>query len=303
MRLFYENWQCLDNLSFDTTNETKVDNSFDASNELQKAEDEAGIYKSIQIPDLKTFPVEDFFRVPFSHHILIFSKEKSQEARFYYIRRTAEEHLSVGYLERLIDENAYNCQQTLPNNFSKTLTAEGARKAVMMFKDEYLLNFINVEEIGERDKEDIDERVVEQAIVHNIRNFIMAFGNGFAFIGNQVLLEVYGVEHFPDLLFFNRELNALVVIELKMGEFKSSYLGQLTAYLRILDDKLRKPHENPSVGIVLCRSFNKEYVQYVIQDYSKPMGVAAYKTSEDMPEKFRKALPNVEDLRRIISKG
>ena len=303
MRLFYENWQCLDNLSFDTTNETKVDNSFDASNELQKVEDEAGIYKSIQIPDLKTFPVEDFFRVPFSHHILIFSKEKSQEARFYYIRRTAEEHLSVGYLERLIDEDAYNCQQTLPNNFSKTLTAEGARKAVMMFKDEYLLNFINVEEIGERDKEDIDERVVEQAIVHNIKNFIMAFGNGFAFIGNQVLLEVYGVEHFPDLLFFNRELNALVVIELKTGEFKSSYLGQLTVYLRILDDKLRKPHESPSVGIVLCRSFNKEYVQYVIQDYSKPMGVAAYKTSEDMPEKFRKALPNVEDLRRIISKG
>ena len=298
MRLFYENWRCLDSISFDTSNEIEAFNSFDASNELK-----VNIYKPLQIPDLKEFPVEDFFKVPFSHHILIFSKEKNQEARYYYIRRTAEEHLSVGYLECLIDEDAYNRQRALPNNFSRTLTAEEARKAVMMFKDEYMLNFINVEEIGERDKEDVDERVVEQSIVHNIKNFIMTFGNGFAFIGNQVMLEVYGVEHFPDLLFFNRELNALVVIELKTGEFKSSYLGQLTTYLRILDDKLRKPHENPSLGIVLCRSFNKEYVQYVIQDYNKPMGVATYKTSADMPERFRKALPDVEDLRRIISKG
>ena len=111
---------------------------------------------------------------------------------------------------------------------------------------------------------------------------------------------MYGVEFFPDLLFFNRELNAMVVIELKTGEFKTSYLSQLMTYLRILDDKVRKPHENPSIGIVLCKSANKEFVEYIIQDYEKPMGVATYTTSADMPEKLRKALPDVNELKKLL---
>ncbi|MBQ5457931.1 MAG: DUF1016 family protein, partial [Bacteroidales bacterium] len=109
------------------------------------------------------------------------------------------------------------------------------------------------------------------------------------------------VEFFPDLLFFNRELNALVVIELKTDEFKPSYLGQLTTYLRILDDHVKKPHENPSIGIVLCKSANKEFVEYVIQDYQKPMGVATYKTADDMPENLRKALPDIDALKSILA--
>ena len=211
--------------------------------------------------------------------------QKETDARYYYIKRTAEEHLSVEALEKLIKQKAFENRDEIPNNFVKTITNSSiARKALMMFKDSYALNFVNVEEIGERDKEDVDERVVEQQIVQNIKNFILTFGKDFAFIGNQYHLEVYGVEFFPDLLFFNRELNALVVIELKTGEFKSSYLGQLMSYLRILDDHVKKPHENPSIGIVLCKSTNKELVEYVIQDYQKPMGVATYKTSADMPE-------------------
>ena len=163
-----------------------------------------------------------------------------------------------------------------------------------------MLDFINVEEIGEREQIDIDERVVEQQIILNIKNFIMSFGNDFAFIGNQYHLEIYGVEHFPDLLFFNRELNAMVVIELKTGEFKTSYLGQLMTYLSILDTKVKKPHENPSIGIILCKSANKEYVEFVIQDYNKPMGVATYKTIDEMPEPLRKALPNIEELKKLL---
>ena len=129
----------------------------------------------------------------------------------------------------------------------------------------------------------------------------MTFGNDFAFVGNQYHLEVYGEEFFPDLIFFNRELNALVVVELKTGKFKPSYLGQLTTYLQILDDKVRKPHENPSIGIVLCKSANKEFVEYVIQRYDSPMGVATYKTSADMPENLRKALPDIEDMRKLLA--
>lgn len=169
-----------------------------------------------------------------------------------------------------------------------------------MFKDEYLLDFINVEELGERDRGEIDERVVEMEIVHNVKKFIMTFGRDFAFVGNQYHLEVFGIDHFPDLIFFNRELNALVVVELKKGTFKPAYLGQLCTYLRLVDDQMRKPHENPTIGIVLCKSADKEYVEYVIQDYDKPMGVATYRASADMPEKLRKALPDIEDLKKLL---
>jgi len=211
--------------------------------------------------------------------------------------------LQVDRLVKLIKENAYEHRKLMPNNFRNTLSTSAlARKAVMMFKDSYQLDFINTEEIGERDKQDVDEKVVEKQIVQNIKNFIMTFGNDFSFVGNQYHLEIYTEEFFPDLIFFNRELNALVVVELKVGEFKPSYLGTLTTYLRILDDKVRKPHENPSIGIVLCKSANKKFVEYVIQDYQKPMGVATYTTAADMPEQLRKALPDMEDLRRVLSK-
>jgi hypothetical protein len=113
-------------------------------------------------------------------------------------------------------------------------------------------------------------------------------------------LEKFGVEQFPDLLFFNRELSALVCVELKDGPFQTSYLGQLAGYLRILDDEVRKPNENPSIGILLCKSANKKFVEYVIQDYDKPMGVATYKTSADMNEKMKKLLPPVEELEKLL---
>ena len=301
MRLFYEGWMMLDNSSVATDKLAEFPNSSVATDELQTIDEEVQLNSLIAINDIQNFPVEDFFRVPFTHHSRILGKVKTLQERYYYIHRTAEEHLSVDALKRAIADDAYHHQDTLPNNFSKTISdAAVARKAVMMFKDEYMLNFINTEQIGERDSEDVDERVVEQQIVQNIKNFIMTFGRDFAFIGNQYLLEVYGVEHFPDLLFFNRELNCMVCVELKTGTFKSAYLGQLMSYLTILDDKVKKAHENPSIGIVLCKDAKKEYVEYIIRDYNKPMGVATYKTASDMPEPLRRALPNEEQFGKLL---
>lgn len=320
MRRFYEAWNILDadyiqvdNSSVMTdeldkdnseviTTEIQTSNSADMSAKLQQPNNQINIYNSIAIPNIADFPIEDFFNVPFSHHSKIIFQCKDLNERYYYIHRTAQEKLSVSRLENLIKQQAYEQHDNLPNNFLQTMSNSSmARKAVMMFKDSYALQFINTEEIGERDAEDIDERVVEQRIVRNIKQFIMTFGRDFAFVGNQYHLEVYGVEFFPDLLFFNRELNALVVIELKMGNFKTSYLAQLSTYLRILDDHVKKPHENPSIGIVLCKDSDKDFVKYVIQDYKKPMGVATYKTVEDMPEHLRKALPDVNELRKLIT--
>ena len=221
--------------------------------------------------------------------------------RYYYIHRAVKENIPSDKLAEYIKKNSSFSRDSIPSNFVQTLpNSTLARKAVMMFKDEYFLDFINVEQIGERESIDVDEREVEQQIIQNIKNFIMTFGNDFAFIGNQYHLEVYGVEHFPDLLFFNRELNALVVVELKTGDFKSSYLGQLMSYLSILDAKVKKPHENPSIGIVLCKEANREYVEFVIRDYNKPMGVATYKTSAEMPEELRRAMPDIEELKKLL---
>lgn len=324
MRKFYDNWKMLDadtsvatddsqspiaigeshpQQSASAIAESRPKQSAIAIADLQKAQNQIDIYHSIYVPNVAEFPVEDFFSVPFTHHLRVIEKTKDLEARYYYIHRTAEEKLSVEALEKLIKEQAYENRTLLPNNFKQTLSASAlARKAVMMFKDSYQLDFINTEEIGERDKQDIDEKVVEQQIVHNIKKFIMTFGNDFSFVGNQYHLEIYTENFFPDLIFFNRELNALVVIELKIGEFKPSYLGTLTTYLKILDTKVRKPHENPSIGIVLCKSANKDFVEFVIQDFKRPMGVATYTTAEDMPDQLRKALPDMDDLRQLLNK-
>ena len=291
MRRFYEAWQILDI------------NSTVATVELLTTDNEIDIFHAMQVSNVAEFPVEDFFKVPFTHHSIIIGGTKDVQERYYYIHRIAEEHLGIRKLRQLIKEDTYKSQGYMSSNFARTINDPiEARCAVEMFKDEYLLDFINVEEIGQRESIDVDERVVEQKIVQNIKNFIMTFGRDFAFIGNQYHLEIYGVEQFPDLLFFNRELNAMVVVELKLGEFKTSYLGQLFGYLQILDDHVRKPHENPSIGIVLCQTANHSYAQYAVRDYTKPMGVATYKTLDDMPEKLRKALPDVNKMIEILKK-
>lgn len=156
-----------------------------------------------------------------------------------------------------------------------------------------------MEDIDAED-EDVDEKVVEQRIVQNIKRFIMTLGRDFTFVGNQYHLEIYGEEMKSDLLFFNRELNALVAIELKKGKFKPAYLGQLYAYMQVLDDKVRKPHENPSIGIVLCRYANHAYAEYAVRDYNKPMGVSTYKTLSDMPTAMRETLPDIEELKKLM---
>lgn len=302
MRLFYENWSFLEeqnsSVMIDELPSSNT-NSSDASDEF-KAIIPIADFKLSGV-NLNDFPVEDFFKVPFSHHIAIFSKVKNLQERYYYIHRVVEENLQVDTLEILIKKDAYKHQKELPNNFERTITpAALARKAVEMFKDEYLLDFINVEEIGERDAADVDERVVENAIIHNVKNFIMTFGKDFAFVGDQYHLEAFNEEFFSDLLFFNRELNCLVVVELKRGEFKPAYLGQLSAYLRIVDDKIKKPHENRTIGIVLCKSMNKQFAEYVIQDYDKPMGITTYKSLSEMPEDMQKVLPDIDDMKKIL---
>ncbi len=292
MRTFYEEWRILSDNPFVETNKLTTDkgNSFVETNELP----------IVQFKINADFPIVAFMNIGFTHHYAIIGKVKDVEKRKFYIQFAADTKTKVEDLERMIDDDLYNHQGKLPNNFKKTIPNQlQAYRAITMFKDQYLLDFINTEELFIRDK-DRDERVIEQNIIQNVKEFIMTFGKDFTFVGNQYHLEKYGVEEFPDLLFFNRELAALVCVELKDGPFKTSYLGQLAAYLRILDDEVRKPNENPSIGIILCKSANKKFVEYVIQDYDKPMGVATYKTTADMDERLKNLLPPVEELEKLL---
>ena len=244
---------------------------------------------------------DDFLGISFSHHMEILHKTKDIGKILFYIHQTVLHKWDKYDLRDVLKAaEDSDVDAVATNNFMQTLPVNDARKAVGMFKDEYFLDYINVEEIEVGKADDVDERVVEQAIVRNIKKFIMTFGKDFAFIGNQYHLEMFTEELFPDLLFFNRELNCMVVVELKKGAFKSGYIGQLQTYMRVLDDKIRKPHENPTIGILLCKSADKAFVEYVIRDYNSPMGVATYKTAADMDEKLRQSLPDVEEMRKLL---
>ena len=244
---------------------------------------------------------DEFLGISFSHHLEILQKTKDIQEVLFYIHQTVLHKWDKYDLRDRLKEGLYQKHGVAANNFLQTMPVNDARKAVGMFKDEYLLDYINIEETEVDKPEDVVERVIEKAIVRNIKKFIMTFGRDFAYIGNQYHLEIFGEELFPDLLFLNRELNCMVVVELKKGAFKPAYIGQLQTYMKVLDDKVRKPHENPTIGILLCKSANKAFVEYVIRDYNHPMGVATYKTAEDMSEELRNALPDMDEMRKLLT--
>ena len=293
MRTFYEFW-------------CQYINRPPLAGDLQTTEDK-------QIIDIDSFALqkwsplaaeinrEEFLSVSFSHHTEILDKTKDIHEVLFYIHQTVIHKWDKYDLRDRLKSGLYKQQQSATNNFIQTMPVASARKAIGMFKDEYLLDFLNVEEMEVDKPADVDERVVEQAIVRNVKQFIMTFGRDFAYIGNQYHLEIFTNEMFPDLLFFNRELNCMVCVELKTGAFKPGYIGQLHTYMRVLDDKVKKPHENPTIGILLCKSADKAFVEYVISDYNSPMGVATYKTTADMDERMRKSLPDLEEMRKLLS--
>lgn len=305
MRRFYEEWSAI---VFQSPLATKNEN---AIQQPMVGEIQSPVATQLQLAPSRldfsrdVFDVEmahDFLSISFTHHMEILFKTETLEQRLFYIQKSAEFNWNKYELRDQLKKDLYGHQSLMPNNFLKSLPKHSqALKAIEMFKDEYLLDYINVEQLNVRDKSDVDEKIVEQEIIHNVKNFIMMFGHDFTFVGNQYHLEKFGENEFIDLLFYNRELACLVAVELKKGKFKPSYLGQLQSYLQILDTDIRKPNENPSIGIILCREANKAYVEFVIQNYDNPMGVATYKTAADMPEELRKALPDEEKLKELLS--
>lgn len=242
------------------------------------------------------FPIDSFLLIGFTHHCEIIAKVKSMEERLFYMQKCASEFWSVEKLKYNLKTDLFQKQGSLQNNFGKTITDLNLQKhALQSFKDEYLLDFINIE-----DPDEIDERLLENEIVLHIKKFIMALGSDFSFLGNQYRLQVDEKEYFIDLLFYNRRIQCLVAIELKRGEFKPEYVGKLNFYLSALDEFIKLPHENPSIGVILCKSQSKKTVEFAFRDTSKPMGVATYQLATQLPEPYRNILPDAETLKQLL---
>lgn len=270
---------------------------------LASAELPSDDFLHLQVQKVPDFPAKDFLGIGFTQHRTILEKVKDRDERFFYIRCCAHEHCRVEDLRRAIKRDDYHHQGQMPNNFLATMpSSQRALRVIETFKDEYLLDYMNTEELGVRDLADVDERVAERTMIQDVKNFIMAFGRGFTFVGNQYHLDAFGEDQYIDLLFFNRDLNCLVAVELKCGPFKTAYLGQLSGYLAVLDKFEKKEHENPSIGVVLCKDMNKAFVNLVIQSYTSPIGVATYLTPEDIPHDLQEALPDIDDLKALLEK-
>lgn len=301
MRLFYEAWNFIESNSPIGIGELTDKTTIAVEDSSNLCNNETDTIRQLQLTNLPDFPLTEFLSISFTHHVRILENAKVLEERLFYIRYCYNYKPAADDVRNIIKtKDLYNHQEELPNNFLTTIPDyKQAFHSMQMFKDEYLLDFINVEEIGMRDEE-IDERVIEQNIVHNVKNFIMTFGKGFAFIGNQVHYDKLGHDHWIDLLFYNRDLRRTVVFELKKGNFKVAYLAQPSSYLRILNDDDRREGENAPIGIILCKNMDKEYVNYIMQDFRQPMGVATYKTADEVEPDVLKLLPPKEELIKLI---
>ena len=233
--------------------------------------------------------------IPWGQNILIFSKCKDTKEQEYYIKNTIEYGWNRNLLLHHIKTNLFKRDKLdiQANNFSATLPSELSEIATDIVKSEYNLEFLSI-------SKNTHEREVEKSLVENIKKFILELGYGFSFIGNQYKLSLEENEYYIDLLFFHRKLNSLVAIELKVGKFKPEYAGKMNFYLNILNDKIKMPHENPAIGIILCTDKTGIEVEYALQNINQAMGVSTYTIKETLPDELRNALPTKEELEEKI---
>lgn len=234
-------------------------------------------------------------RITWSHHQILMSKVSNREEYIWYLEKTLEHKWSVDDLTSQVKSQLYE-RQAVANkisNFERRLPAEQKGMVLSTMKDPYMFDFIDyTEEMLETD--------IENELVKNVTSLLMELGTGFAFMGQQYHLEVGEKDFYIDLLFYNTKLRCYVAIDLKTGEFKPEQAGKMNFYLSALDDLVKAPEDNPSVGLILCRDENRTIAQYALRDMSKPIGVSEYHLCTDLPLDLKNALPAVEDIRSRI---
>jgi predicted nuclease of restriction endonuclease-like (RecB) superfamily len=242
----------------------------------------------------EAYPDEPFVQqvvaqMPWGHNVRLLEQVKSAGERLWYARQAIEHGWSRDVLVHQIEAGLYQRQGQAVTNFERTLPAPQSDLAAQVLKDPYVFDFLSLgPEARERD--------LERALVRQLRDFLLELGRGFAFIGNQYHLEVGGEDFFLDLLFYHVRLRCYMVIELKVCEFRPEFVGKMNFYLSAVDELLRHPDDQPSIGLILCKTRNRLIVEYTLRDTRKPMGVATYQITATLPDELRSSLPSVEEL-------
>ena len=259
------------------------------SAQLQKGKKQITQTVSAQLSD------SSFFKISWSHHVLLLDKISTQEERLWYIEQTVFNGWSYRVLQHMVDSNLYHRQHKSKKttNFHLTLPKEQSDLALQILKDPYKFEFLQM-------KDGITERELETELTTHIQKFLLELGAGFAYVGRQFKLKLGRKEYFLDLLFYHLHLRCFIVIDLKMGEFEPEFAGKMNAYLNVLNKEHKQQHDNSSIGIILCNSKDELEVEYALQGLAHPIGVSEYKTMHTLPKDLRDKLPSVTQLKNVM---
>jgi predicted nuclease of restriction endonuclease-like (RecB) superfamily len=248
----------------------------------------------------ETYPDGQFVQqvvaqIPWGHNVRILDYVKTPEEREWYIRQTVENGWSRNVLVLQIESGLYHRQGKAITNFSRTLPSPQSDLAEQTIKNPYNFDFLTLEK-------EARERDLERGLLKHIRNFLLELGVGFAFVGSQYHLEVGGKDFYIDLLFYHLRLRCFIVIDLKMREFMPEDGGKINFYLSVVDDLLRYPDDQPSIGLILCKTENNVVAEYALRDLNKPIGVSAFQITESLPKELKGSLPTIEELEAELSR-
>lgn len=232
--------------------------------------------------------------ISWTKHLIIMTKCKDIQERQFYILSTKKYGWTKDVLIHKIEAKAFEKYLLGQTNFDKTLPDNIRHQAVLAVKDDYTFDFLGL-------GEEHSETELEQALIKNIRSFLIEFGKDFTFVGNQYRIELEGEEYFIDLLLYHRKLQCMVAVELKIGKFLPEYKGKMEFYLNILNDKIRLPHENPSIGIIICKSKKRTIVEYALKDSNQPIGIATYSLTTELPESYQELLPDGDEIAKKLN--
>jgi len=228
-------------------------------------------------------------QMPWFHNCVLLDKLATTTEREWYARKAIENGWSRNILVHQIESQLLLRIGAAQTNFARTLPPPQSELAQQVLKDPYTFDFLGL-------GEEAQERDLERALIEHLRAFLLELGLGFAFVGSQYRLEVGGQDFYLDLLFYHFRLRCFVALDLKIGEFQPEYAGKMNFYLSALDETLRSEHDQPAIGVILCRAKNRIIVEYALRDLSKPIGVSAYQLTQALPESLKGSLPTIEDL-------
>lgn len=233
-------------------------------------------------------------QIPWGHHRAIITKTATYEEALFYCGKTIENGWSRAVLINQLDSDLFNRTGRATTNFSETLAQPHSELANDTLKDPYKLDFLD---LGEK----ILERDIERQLVRHITSFLLELGKGFSFVGQQVALKVDGQDFFIDLLFYHIKLKCYVVIELKAIEFKAEFAGKMNMYLSAVDDQMRTEGDNPTIGLLLCKSKSEIIAEYALRGTTQPIGIAQYELSKAIPDELEPSLPTIEKIEQELS--